>query len=71
MERFANWKNKLVVRDDILGSKPVFPRSRLAVRQIGKMARRGATVSDILEDYPCLDPQDVEFAKQFVTVASP
>jgi uncharacterized protein (DUF433 family) len=67
IERFARWKNKLVVRDDILGGEPVFPRSRLAVRQIGEMARRGASVTDILEDYPYLEPQDIEFAKQFVT----
>jgi uncharacterized protein (DUF433 family) len=67
IERFARWKKKLVVRDDILGGEPVFPRSRLAVRQIGEMARRGASVKDILEDYPYLEPQDVEFAKQFVT----
>ena len=40
LERFATWKKKLVTRDDILGGEPVFPNSRLAVRQIGEMARR-------------------------------
>ena len=49
---FATWRKQLVVRDDILGGEPVFPRSRLAVRQIGEMARRGAPVKDILEDLP-------------------
>lgn len=67
IERFAKWKKKLVVRDDILGGEPVFPNSRLAVRHIGEMARRGAAVKEILEDYPYLDEQDIEFAKQFVT----
>jgi uncharacterized protein (DUF433 family) len=67
IERFARWKKKLVIRDDILGGEPVFPRSRLAVRHVGEMARRGAPVKEILEDYPYLEPQDVEFAKQFVT----
>jgi uncharacterized protein (DUF433 family) len=67
IERFARWKKKLVIRDDILGGEPVFPRSRLAVRHVGEMVRRGAPVKEILEDYPYLEPQDVEFAKQFVT----
>ena len=67
IERFMRWKKKLVIRDDILGGEPVFPGSRLAVRQIGEMVRRGAPVKDVLEDYPYLEPQDVEFAKQFVT----
>jgi uncharacterized protein (DUF433 family) len=66
LERFATWKKKLVTRDDILGGEPVFPNSRLAVRQIGEMARRGAPVKEMLEDYPYLDAQDIEFAKQFV-----
>ena len=65
LERFAKWKKKLVIRDDILGGEPVFPHSRLAVRQVGEMARRGASLKEILEDYPYLKEQDIEFAKQF------
>ena len=42
LERFATWKKQLVTRDDILGGELVFPNSRLAVRHIGEMARRGA-----------------------------
>jgi uncharacterized protein (DUF433 family) len=66
IERFLKWKKKLVIRDDVLAGEPVFPNSRLAVRQIGEMARRGASVEEILADYPYLDGQDIEFAKQFV-----
>jgi uncharacterized protein (DUF433 family) len=67
LDDFAKWKRKLVERADILGGEPVFPRSRLAVRHIGEMARRGASVAEILEDHPNLSEQDVEFAKRFVT----
>ncbi len=35
--------------------------------EIGEMAHRGAPVKEIVEDYPSIDEQDVEFAKQFVT----
>jgi len=67
VERFEKWKKKLVTRDDILGGETVFPNSRLAVRQIGEMANRGAPVKGIIEDYPALEEQDVEFAKQYAT----
>jgi uncharacterized protein (DUF433 family) len=63
---FEKWKKKLVTRDDVLGGEPVFPKSRLAVRHIGEMARRGASVEEIASDYPNLSKQDVEFAKRFV-----
>jgi uncharacterized protein (DUF433 family) len=66
IERFEKWKRKLVTRDEILGGETEFPNSRIAVRQIGEMAHRGASVKEIIEDYP-LDEQDVEFAKQYVT----
>ena len=67
VERFEAWQKRLVSRGEILGGEPVFPGTHLAVRQIGEMARRGASIEDILEDYPYLDPQDIEFAERFVT----
>jgi uncharacterized protein (DUF433 family) len=63
---FEKWKKKLVEREDLLGGEPAFPKSRLAVRHIGEMARRGAPVEEITSDYPYLSKQDVEFAKRFV-----
>jgi uncharacterized protein (DUF433 family) len=63
---FEKWKKKLVQREDILGGEPSFPKSRLAVRHIGEMARRGASVEEIISDYPNLSKQDVEFAMRFV-----
>ena len=62
---FEKWKKKLVERDDVLGGEPVFPKSRLAVRHIGEMARRGASIDEITSDYPSLSKQDVEFAKRY------
>jgi uncharacterized protein (DUF433 family) len=45
--------------------EPVFPKSRLAVRQVGTMLLRGAAPADIREDYSYLTEQDIEFAKLF------
>jgi uncharacterized protein (DUF433 family) len=66
MADFDRWKRTLVRHDDILGGEAVFPKSRLAVRHIGEMARRGASVDEIVADYATLSKQDVEFAKRFV-----
>ena len=66
IKTFDEWKRELVECTKILGGEPVFPSSRLAVRHVGEMARRGASVEEIIQDYPYLSRQDVEFAKQFV-----
>lgn len=66
LSEFEKWKERLVERDDIMGGEPVFPRSRLAVRHIGTMARRGAPVDELVSDYPNLTKQDIEFAKRYV-----
>ena len=63
--RFESWKTRLVSDEAILGGEPVFPKSRLAVRQVGGMLLRGARREDVLEDYPYLTEQDLEFAPIF------
>ncbi len=70
LSRFEKWKARLVQDDAILGGEPVFPRSRLAVRQIGGMLLRGAPVDELKDDYPQLNDEDLELAKLF-TVAYP
>jgi uncharacterized protein (DUF433 family) len=59
---FDAWKQKLIVRDEILGGEPVFPKSRLAVRHVGGLIERGESAEAIIEDYPYLDEQDLKFA---------
>jgi len=54
------------MRADILGGEAVFPKSRLAVRHVGEMARRGASVDEIVADHPNLSKQDVEFSRRFL-----
>lgn len=64
LEAFNRWKDQLVVSPEILGGEPVFPKSRLAVRRVGALALR-ESVAVILEDYPYLSGQDVEFARLY------
>jgi len=66
IERFERWKKqRVVLRDDILGGEPVFAGTRLAVRRVGALAERGETTKAILEDYPYLEPSDLDFARLY------
>lgn len=66
LRRFTAWKERLVTDARILAGEPVFPRSRLAVRQIGDMHLRGASVAELREDYPYLKDEDIELAALYV-----
>ena len=51
--------------DDILGGEAVFKGTRLAIRHIGDMRARGEAVERIVEDYPYLTRDDIEFARLY------
>jgi uncharacterized protein (DUF433 family) len=50
---------------DVLGGEPVFAGTRIPVRHIGLLVRKGVPISEILEDYPALQESDVLFAATF------
>ncbi len=50
---------------DVLAGEPVFKGTRLAVRHIGGMRAKSEPVERIIEDYPDLTPDDVEFARLY------
>lgn len=66
LARFDAWKRRLSSDPDIMAGEMVFPCSRLSVRHIGELLERGDSPNDVLEDYPELSPQDVEFSQLFV-----
>jgi uncharacterized protein (DUF433 family) len=71
IDRFVAWKRKLVTSDHILGGEPVFPKTRLAVRHIGGMRLRGASIEEVREDYPYLNEEDVELASMYARAYPP
>lgn len=71
VNRFEEWKRRLVEDDAVLGGEPSFPKTRLAVRNIGGMRLRGASLSEIREDYPYLTEEDIEFAKTYTRAYPP
>lgn len=66
LARFHAWKDTLVSNPDVMAGEIVFPRSRLTVRRVGELLEQGESPNVILEDYPELSPQDLEFSHLFV-----
>ncbi len=63
---FMRWRELRVTSDpSVLGGEPVFSGTRLSVRRIGEAAEQGEAVATLLEDYPYLTIEDVEFARWF------
>lgn len=54
--------DRIEEREDTLGGEAVFKGSRLSVNHVGKMVENGEPISNILEDYPYLNEDDVRFA---------
>lgn len=66
LARFHAWKDTLVSNPDVMAGEIVFPRSRLTVRRIGELLEQGESPNVVLDDYPELSPQDLEFSHLFV-----
>jgi uncharacterized protein (DUF433 family) len=68
---YAEGLDRVEEKDPVLGGAAVFRDTRISVLHIGKMAERGVSVADILEDYPRLTEGDVEFAKLYYRARPP
>ncbi len=71
IQTFLRGRGRIVSRPEILGGEPVFGGTRVSVRFVGERARKGEAVATLLDDYPALKPQDVEFARMFVALGRP
>jgi uncharacterized protein (DUF433 family) len=68
---FLRGRSRVVSRPEILGGEPVFEGTRISVRNVGERARKGESVAELLDDYPALNAQDVEFARMFAALGRP
>lgn len=50
---------------DILAGKPIIRGMRISVEMILELLARGATVEEILEDYPQLEVEDIHAALHY------
>jgi uncharacterized protein (DUF433 family) len=68
---FARGKRRVVSTPDILGGEPVFEGTRVSVRHVGELAKKGVALATLLEDFPRLTEADIEFARIFVELGKP
>lgn len=68
---YAEGLDRVEEKDPILGGAAVFRDTRISVLHIGKMAERGESIANILEDYSGLTEGDVEFAKLYYRARPP
>lgn len=65
-DRFRAWSRRIVQDPQIMGGAPVFPNSRLTVNRVAALLERGEDHSVVLDDYPDLTEEDLEFAPIYV-----
>ena len=56
---------RVTSRPDTVGGDPVFVGTRIPVRHIGLLAKKGVPLAEILEDYLAISESDVAFAREF------
>lgn len=52
--------DRITVRADIFGGKPIIRDMRFAVEHVLEMLAAGDTVETILSEYPILEPEDIQ-----------
>jgi uncharacterized protein (DUF433 family) len=56
------WRDRIVVDPNIMAGKPVIRGTRIPVDAILRRLAEGASIKDILEDYPNLKEEDIRAA---------
>ncbi|MCS7260535.1 MAG: DUF433 domain-containing protein [Anaerolineae bacterium] len=60
---------RIVLNPKVMAGKPVIKGTRLTVEYILNLLAHGATVSEILEEYPGLTREDIQACLLFATKA--
>lgn len=67
---FLRGRSRVVSRPDVLSGEPVFRETRISVRFVGERAKR-EPLEALLEDYPALRPEDIDYARMYVALGRP
>jgi uncharacterized protein (DUF433 family) len=51
--------NRITVRPDVFGGKPIIRNMRISVELVLNLLAQGETPEAILQDYPDLEPDDI------------
>jgi uncharacterized protein (DUF433 family) len=65
VDLYAEGLSRIEEKEGVLGGEAVFKGTRLSVNHIGKMRDKGEALENIMEDYPYLRKDDIEFARLY------
>ena len=65
VDLYAKGLTHIEEKEGVLGGEAVFKNTRLSVNHIGKMREGGEAIAEIIEDYPYLRQDDIEFARLY------
>ncbi len=65
LRAFERGLERVESRPDVLSGEPVFKGTRVPIRYIGALVRKGVPVAEIRGDYPWLSDGDISFASLF------
>jgi uncharacterized protein (DUF433 family) len=68
---FARGKRRIVSNPEILGGEPVFEGTRISVRHVGELAKKGVPGDVLREDFPALSENDINFARMYAELGRP
>jgi len=54
------WRDRITANPNVIGGKPAIRGTRLAVEYMLDLLANGMTISDILQDWPGLAPEDIQ-----------
>ena len=60
-----NLLQRITFDPQVLSGKPVIRGLRISVEMILELLAKGSTYQEILEDYPVLEPEDIQAALEY------
>jgi uncharacterized protein (DUF433 family) len=66
----SNLLNRITINPEICGGRPCIRGLRVRVKDVLDMLAGGASRSEILEDYPYLEDEDITAALEFASRAA-
>ena len=66
MSEDAELLDRITVRADVFGGKPIIRDMRIAVEHVLGMLAAGNSPETILQEYPTLEPEDIRACLRFV-----
>jgi uncharacterized protein (DUF433 family) len=66
----SNFMNRITVNPEVCGGRPCIRGMRIRVKDVLDMLAGGASRTEILEDYPYLEDEDITAALEFASRAA-